>query len=242
MAGELELLPSDEQDGEWCRHPLAYLVEAADDICNVIADLEDGYKYGKKIEYSEVRKILLSISQEGWKNLTLNDNLAAAEKFGPSSAIAYLRAQAIGVLIGQTVDVVKNNMTKIMEGSFKGSLIEQATSKGEYEEMKKLCEGKLFKDEEVLLAEIAGFQVIHYLLEMFTTALRSYERQEKSENKMPSRDKKVFDLLSESTKLSSDDRYGWLLCATDYVSGMTDRFAVDLYRQLSGVTVGLPKH
>jgi len=235
VAEELGLIPSKDHEGEWCRHPLAYLVEAADDICNRIADLEDGHKYGK-IEYQEIIDILTIIATEGWDKKLSTPSLNTHER---SDVIAYLRAQAIGALVKQTVEAFRDNLPQIMNGTFNDNLMNKVKSGKEIKEMMVLCKEKLFKDRNVLQAELAGFEVIHRLLEIFTTALRNNERKTKGDIEMVSRDWKIVELLKQSTKLPNH-RYEWLICATDYVSGMTDRYAVDLYRRLSGMVVGLP--
>ena len=232
---ELGLIPNNERAGEWCRHPLAFLVEAADDICNRIADLEDGHKYGK-IKYSEIKDILTKIAIKGWDKKLSPPDLSI---HGEGDVIAYLRAQAIGSLVKQTIEAFKDNLPQIMTGTFNSDLMSKVKSKDEIKAMMGLCEERLFRDRDVLQAELAGFEVIHRLLEIFTTALRNKERESKSNISMASRDKKIVELLEKSTHLP-DTRYEWLICATDYVSGMTDRYAVNLYRRLSGITVGVP--
>lgn len=234
VAEELGLLPRVDCNDEWCRHPLAYLVEAADDICNRIADLEDGYKYGK-IEYDTIKSLLETIGSTGWdKTASPPDQ----ERCDSSDIIAYLRGRAIGALVMQTVEVFKDKYTNIMDGTFNGSLMDEVASKDEVKKLLKLCEENLFKDRYVLEAELAGFEVIHRLLEIFTTALRNHETSGVAGSNLVFRDKNVVELLKQSTQELPVDRYRGLLCVIDYVSGMTDRFAVDLYRRLSGITVG----
>lgn len=237
VAEELGLLPKIDCKGEWCRHPLAYLVEAADDICNRIADLEDGYKYGK-IEYDEIEGILTRIAHTGWSSRLSPPNLERHEK---GDVISYLRAKAIGALIKQTVEAFKRNLQEIMTGTFNGNLMKKIDSSSDIKTMMDWCRIRLFKDRDVLQAELAGFEVIHRLLEIFTTALREKEHVEEIGSEMAPRNQKIVELLEQSTQLR-DERYDWLICATDYISGMTDRYAVDLYRRLSGITVGLPHH
>lgn len=249
VAGELGLIPRDEDNDTWCRHPLAFLVEAADDICNAIADLEDGYKY-EKINFETVKDGLSAIAHQrpshwGKKKIDL-----PKEKYKPDEIIAYLRAQAIGVLIGQAIEVYRQNEHQIMTGQFvtrdadgnltDQNLMDQAKSCGELEEIRKICKEELFLDESTLRAEIAGFEVIRGLLEIYTRALKAYEDNQWRTDGLSSGYSKAFELLKKSTPHIPEKRYEWLLRVTDYVSGMTDSFAVDLYRRLKGNLVGEP--
>ena len=109
----------------------------------------------------------------------------------------------------------------------------------ELEQIKKTTKEKLFLDESTLRAELAGYEVIHGLLEIYTEALKAWEDKNWRSEDLPSRYAKTIELLSKSARIPRS-RYGWLLCVTDYVSGMTDNFAVDLYRRLKGISVPGP--
>ena len=248
VAGELGLISLCDDDGIWCRHPLAFLLEAADDICNAISDIEDGYKY-KKIDFDKAKNSLRNIALEAPPHWKTKDIDLPEEKYNRDEIIGYLRAQAIGVLIGQTIEVYKQREGEIMAGEFvtresdgdmkDGNLMDEVTSLDELETIKELCKENLFHDESTLRAELAGFEVIRGLLEIYTTALKAFEKNQWKPEGLSSGYSKAFELLKKSTYIP-EDRYEWLLRVIDYTSGMTDNYAVDLYRRLKGITVGEP--
>lgn len=235
IAKELGLLPSKEYGGAWCRHPLAFLLEAADDICNAIADVEDGYKYAK-LDFKWVETIFRSIAKAG-PGKKLNPAMAPdVSRYSKDEKIAYLRAQAVGALIYQTLNAYRQYESAIMAGKFTGNLMDEIASRDELEQIKKTSKEKLFLDESTLRAELAGYEVIYGLLDIFVEALLGWEENGWEIKGLPPHFEKTLELLRKSMH-PPKSRYEWLLCVTDYVSGMTDKFAINLYRRLKGISV-----
>lgn len=240
VAKEVGLKQLDKKEGRWCRHPLALLVEAADDICNSVADIEDGYKYGK-IEFKRVEELLRAIAKTGWVK-ELNPAMdPAVTKYGHDEQIAYLRAQAIGALVRQAFDVYRRYEDEIMTGAFSGGLMTECSSRDVLIDIEDLCRTKLFQDASNLESEVAGYEVIRHLLEIYAEALLEWENNAWEDNALPFWHKNVYALLEKIVHIPKS-RYPWLLCVTDHVSGMTDQYAVDLYRRLRGITAGRVAH
>lgn len=217
------------------RHPLAILTEAADDICNTVADIEDGYKY-KKLTLSEVEGALTEIAKAGGKRL--NEQMSAAGRYGDDDKIAYLRAKAIDSLIAQCMKVFQQNIATIRDGNFGGSLLEKVPQYSQVDICRKLCEDKLFNADSVLQAELAGHTVVSGLLSIFVEALSEWESLGCQEGRLTNWHKKAYAIIAKACDLRNDTaRYKWLLAATNYVAGMTDSFALRMYRSLKGITV-----
>lgn len=211
------------------RHPLAYLVEAADDICYLIADLEDGLKY-HKLSYERVRALLMEISSDIIGSARLRSIKERSDK------IAYLRAKAIGVLIEEVITVFLDNEDKIIVGKIEGSLLDNIRHKDTINSIRRYCTINLYKDRAKLISELAGFEVISYLLKIFATSFLYWECEGCKVDDLPPRYQKVIRLLPGYEKLPKV-RYEWLLRVTDYISGMADRYALAQFQNLKGIHI-----
>ncbi len=220
------------EDGVWRRHPLAFLVEAADDICYRVVDIEDACK-AKIISFEKAEKLLKSIA--GPNLSRYNDLKESSDKIG------YLRAKAIGVLVQQVYEVFWKNHDAILLGQFQDNLLNRIRYNDFLKDIRKCAEEEVYSDPKKLEAEAAGFEVIHGLLEIFSEPLlyrKGKTNRTIDTKKMPSKLRTIMNLLP-GPKESPETQYRWLLRLTDYVSGMTDSFAVRLFRKLKGITVGL---
>jgi dGTPase len=230
VAKELGLV----KDGpnRWCRHPLAYLTEAADDICNQIIDFEDGYRLGR-IPYADVESMFHElVGPAGLKNL--RDHLSKSEK------VAYMRAKAIGMMIDEAVEVFADHQEDLLAGKPLGELASLCRSADKLGDLKTRTISDVFSMQNVLQIEAAGFEIIGGLLDVIVTAIDGAARP--SQN--PGKDlfgKKVLKLIPEEfvgpDRKPDPSPYERLLLAIDFVSGMTDSFALDLFRKLRGVTI-----
>ena len=228
IAETVGLIPS-KTIGEWRRHPLTLLVEAADDICYLIVDVEDGFKSGM-LNFRKTEELLRPIAEgtlQRYNQLTLD-----------ADRVAYLRAKAIGVLVDQAYKAFWENNEEILRGQFRGALLDYVSSQGYLSEIRQLAQEVLFNDQRKLETEAAGFEVIRGLLEIYSEALLSWEENGRDISRLAAKARTIMKLLPDYEKLPAT-RYQWLLRLTDYVSGMTDGFAVRLYRKLKGITVGL---
>ncbi len=206
------------------RFPLAFLVEAADDICYSIIDYEDGYNIGY-IPFNTIEEKLIAAIGLDWKK--------HQDKYhkinNKSSKIAFLRSMAINTLIGKAADLFLTEEQNILSGSFDKSLIDHIDSKTieVLDSIKKQSINEIYQSETVLKLEIAGFKVLPNLLDHFTKAILN-----------PKENKYVFKLIPNEYLLNGKpltSNYENILNMTMFVSSMTDRHAVELYKNLNGI-------
>lgn len=216
----------------WCRHPLAYLTEAADDICNQIIDFEDGYRLGK-IPYEETESMFRDLLGEK-SPLRLDDHLSLSEK------VSYMRAKAIGLSIDQVVGAFETHHDDLLAGKDLGELVSMIPVASKLGALKARAKRDIFSMSTVLQIEAAGFEIIGGLLDHVVGAIDGAACPSRN----PAKDlfgKKVLKLISEEfvgpDRKPDKDSYERLLLAIDFVAGMTDSFALDLYRKLRGVTI-----
>ncbi|HMR17910.1 MAG TPA: dNTP triphosphohydrolase [Sphingobacterium sp.] len=224
IATELGLKRDPDNPTGYVRHPLVYLVEAADDICYNIIDLEDAYRL-KILSYEEVRDLL--------EPLCLGEDLTARlESLGDTaSRIALLRAKAINTLIHACIDVFIADRDRFLAGTFDKSLMDSldADIVAQMKRIETLSYAQIYNAPAVVQIEIAGFKVMNALLEEF---LPAYLKENKTMF-----DKKLIAMIPEQFKAECDDPYTKIRCVLDFVSGMTDLYAVDLYRKIKGISI-----
>jgi len=209
----------------WHRHPLAFLVEAADDTCYHIMDVEDGFKAGV-VSYDELRSLY-----EPWLTLT---QLAKAEQLTNLQRRAeYFRALTVGEVINEVIEVFDASYDGLMSGSFDDELSARFRRAHQFKAFKNLAINNVYSARPVLEVEACGFEVIGGLLEVFLKAVQA-ETQGGGIGKVRSRT--MLGLLPQriDSKLTS---YQKVLAVTDYVSGMTDSFAVELYQRIRGISL-----
>lgn len=218
----------------WARHPLAFLMEAADDICYRIIDLEDGFRIGK-IPFSEAEKPLLIIAKKDERfNIDYYDKLPVGrekQKFG------YLRSVAINILIQKSFEAFINNYDKILTFEFDTDLIKSSTDKDvvtALDSIKGIVKKYIYKWHEVLTVEAAGFEILGGLLSEYIEASNiclSCPPETRSK-----RASKIFDLLAvEYQHADHEELYERYLKIACYVSGMTDSFAINLFQKIKGI-------
>ena len=211
------------QHRAWTRHPLVFMVEAADNICYRIIDLEDGYKLGF-LKFQEMEDLLLPLLARSF------DADEALEKYKQindlGEKIGYLRAKSINVLIYESIAVFKENYNAIMTGDFDQEITDIIRSADIVEGPIKKANIYLYNRKPVIEIEVAGYQVISGLLEKFMDV------QLYPNNGM---NKKMKQLLPEQFHANeSDSNYEKIMKAVDFVARMTDSYALNLYRRLSG--------
>ena len=210
----------------YARHPLVYLVEAADDICYEIMDIEDAHKL-KILSTEETQELLLAYftpEQQADIRMHLDQLEDVNEK------IVYLRSIAIGILETDCVRVFVENEEKILAGEFKGSLIDHVAPilRTAYKNCVKTAYKKIYHTQIVVDIEISGYKVMTQLLELMCEAV-THSTNTYSQillNRVSSQ----YDVLAPTL-------YGRLLSVLDYISGMTDVFALDLYRKINGISI-----
>ena len=214
------------KDGEpvkYVRHPLVYLVEAADDICYQMMDIEDAHKL-KILTTQETKELYSRFFTE--KRLQHIENICRMVT-DTNEQIAYLRTSAIGVLVKACTKAFVENEELILEGKFEGSLIKHMDQPvlDAYENCSRTAFGKIYCAKDVLDIELAGYQVITTLVDLFIEAVRY---PEKAYSKL------LINRMSKQYDVQAPTLYEKVLAVLDYISGMTDVYALDLYRKING--------
>jgi dGTPase len=204
------------------RHPLAYLVEAADDICYTIIDFEDGINLGLvsedfALEYL-IKLVKDSIDTSKYKTLETKED-----------RISYLRALAIGSLINDAVKVFIENEEVIMQGKFPFALTDKSKYKAQMDDIIKISVNNIYQSREVVEKEIVGYQIIQTLLDKFITAFNN-----KYEGKTSNYDALILKMLPEKHHLEKENLYERLLHICHFVSMLTDGNALKLYEMIQG--------
>ena len=217
----------DEKSMIYARHPLSYMMEAADDICYLILDMEDAHKRGI-VETEKIDNFFTSFfrNDETWfferKEIlykTITDN---------NERIAFLRATVINKLVDCISDVFINEYKAIMEGNFNKALISHLPDfeNNALEKCRDFSLKNIYRHPVVVKIELTGFNVIGGLVDDFVQAVLN-------PNKTYS--KKLMSLIPEQFKTEKDDLYSQLQVVLDYISNMTDLYAVQLYKDLRGI-------
>jgi dGTPase len=202
------------------RHPLAYLVEAADDICYTIIDFEDGIHLGW-IEEEYALEYLIKLVKDDL------DTLKYSKLKHRSQRLSYLRALAINSLIKDAVRIFSENENQILEGTFGNALLEKSQYQAQITDIINLSVEKIYNSEEVIQKEIVGYKVISTLLEALVTAA-AHAFLDKSN----SYDKLLLQLVPDHEQLPADSLYETLLNASCYVASLTDGKAMLLAEKI----------
>ena len=219
----IKRMSSDEEAPIYARHPLVFLVEAADDICYQMMDIEDAYKL-KLLTPRETKDLYQLFLNEKQKERVEEVSKLVSDE---NEQVAYLRATVIGILTKECTQVFIDNEEKILEGTFEGSLIKHIspTLKDAYKRCSQIAIEKIYRSRDVLDIELAGFHVISTLLELMIDAVQS---PEKAYSQL------LINRVSSQYDINSDTLYGKIQAVLDYISGMTDVYALDLYRKIKG--------
>lgn len=230
IANELGLIKTNENPARYVRHPLVFLVEAADDICYQLMDLEDAHKL-KIHSFDKTRYLLMEFfdSQTEAKQIgRMNETLNLVTD--PNEQIAYLRASVIGKLVKQCVNIFWEKQDEILSGSFQKALIDQVqpTSMNAIRKIKEVSIKNIYNDRSVVEIEISGYQIIGTLLEVFTDAIL---------NPKDGYSRKILMLMPDQYQGDHPTTYEKVQAVVDFVSGMTDLYALDLYRKIKGISI-----
>ena len=225
IADELGIirLSAPDEPLRYVRYPLVWLVEAADDICYLLMDLEDAHKL-KLISTENTIALMMNFiepSDRSHARSIINMVTDVNEK------VSYLRSKLVGILIDECTEVFLANQEAILEGTFSGSLIDHIsnTPKNAYEECAELSKEKIYRSRDVLEVELAGFQIISTLLDLMIEAVQNPNREYS---------KLLINRVSSQYDINAEDIYNRILAVLDYISGMTDVYALDIYRKING--------
>ena len=215
-----------DNPNRYARHPLVYMVEAADDICYQIMDIEDAHKL-RILTTNETIELLMGFFDSERQKRRRETMLMVTDK---NEQIAYLRSSVIGLLIEQCAQVFVNNEQAILDGTFTGSLIKKlpAQSANAYALCSETAFERIYRSPEVLDVELAGYKIITTLLEHFVDAVINPDK---------AYSKQLLHRIPEQYEPKAPDVYGRLLAVLDYISGMTDVYALDLYRKITGINI-----
>jgi len=219
---ELGLLQKSAENSSFYRHPLAYLVEAADDICYTIIDFEDGINLGL-IEEEFALEYMIKLVKD-----TIDSKKYHSLKH-KKDRVSYLRALAIGVLINEAVDIFLANEDAILNGDFEKSLLEKCKYEAQINDIIKISVSKIYKSKEVVEKEVAGYRIIADLLAVFVTALNN-----NFEEKPSNYDTLVLNLLPEEHQIENTNLYNRIMMICSYVAGMSDGYAIRMHKKLMG--------
>lgn len=219
----LKRLSKEGEPLRYARHPLVYLVEAADDICYQMMDIEDAHKL--KILTTEETKAL-------YCRFFTPQRMERVEEIckmvsDTNEQIAYLRTSAIGVLVKECVCTFIEHEENILEGSFDGTLISHLPErvKEAYENCSRTAFAKIYCSKDVVDIELAGYQVITTLVDMMIEAVRY---PDKAYSQL------LINRVSKQYEVQAPTLYAKIQAVLDYISGMTDVYALDLYRKING--------
>lgn len=223
VAAELGLISNKSGDDiGFERHPLAYLVEAADDICYTIIDFEDGINLGLIQEEFALEYLIKLVK----KNIDSDKYNALVTK---EDRISYLRALAIGSLINDAVKVFIENEKRILEGKFPYALTDKSEFKAQMDDVIRISVKNIYQSKEVIEKEVVGYQVINTLLDKFSSAYNN-----KFEGKSSNYDELILKLLPEKFVTEKMSLYERLMHICHFVSMLTDGKALQLFKTIQG--------
>lgn len=226
VATELGLKQLDEDPLRYARHPLVYLVEAADDICYQIMDIEDACKL-HILGYDEAQGLI----QGFFADDELREIQHVANTIGdPNERMGYLRSKAINLLVEEAASLFLDAEEAILAGTFEGSLIQHLSPRllSAYQACSRTAYAKIYSAREVVDVELAGHRIFSALLDQLIEAQMHPDH-------LYSRT--LLSRVSSQYEMNHPTVYGRIQSSLDYISGMTDIYALDLYRRITGMNL-----
>ena len=230
IADELALICK-SNNGEplkYARHPLVYLVEAADDICYEIMDIEDSHKL-KILSFQETFDLLIGFFDEDTK-ASIQKRMEEDGVTDDNEKVVYLRACVIGKLENECVKTFVQHEEEILNGTFNGSLIDNISpiQREAYKVCEKVSYKKIYHSKPVLDIELSGYKIMETLMDVFIGAAinpnRFYSQQ-------------LIRRVSSQYDIHSDNLETRIMAVIDYISGMTDIYALDIYQKINGMSL-----
>ena len=213
---------------KYARHPLVYMVEAADDICYEIMDIEDSHKL-KILSFAETEHLLLSFFDEDIQQ-KIRQRIIDEELTDENEKVVYMRASVIGKLENECVAAFLAHEEEILAGTFEGSLIDHISErqKKAYQECEKISYSKIYQSKPVLDIELSGYKIMATLMEVFIEAAVN-----------PSRfySKQLLRRVSSQYDIENENLEERIMAVIDYISGMTDIYALDIYQKINGISL-----
>ena len=212
----------------YARHPLVYLVEAADDICYEIMDIEDAHKL-KILSYEETAQLLLGFFDDTTK-ANIRQRVVDEGITDENEKVVYLRSCVIGLLVRECVEAFVSHEDLILSGNFEGALIDHVSTDvaNAYRNCTKVSRRKIYNSKPVIDVELSGYKIIETIMEQMTLAAiaptRFYSQQ-------------LLRRVSSQYDIDSDDLETRIMAVIDYISGMTDVYALDIYQKINGISL-----
>ncbi len=224
----IKRLSAENEPPRYARHPLVYLVEAADDICYEIMDLEDAHKL-KIMSYEEVSSLMLNFFDENGQS-SIRKRICDEGITDENEQIIYMRASVIGKLVNLCTQAFVDNEDAILEGTFAESLIDSIPEmeRNAYKRCTEISKRKIYNSKPVLDIELSGYKIMATLMEQMVEAAvhpdRFYSKQ-------------LINRVSSQYDIHSDDLGTRILAVVDYIAGMTDIYALDVYQKINGISL-----
>ncbi|RNC87908.1 MAG: deoxyguanosinetriphosphate triphosphohydrolase [Winogradskyella sp.] len=225
VVNELGLVKRDSKNDTYARHPLAYLVEAADDICYTIIDFEDGINLGL-IEEEYALEYLIKLV----KNTINTEKYSALNTI--QDRVSYLRALAIGTLINEAVSIFMTNEEAILSGDFKTGLLDISNYKAQMKDIIDISVKNVYQSSEVINKEIAGYKVLSGLLSVYVNLAGNVYNDRLSDY-----DKLILNTLPETIDLSQSSLYDNIMAVCLYISKLSDTNAMMMYHRINGNSI-----
>lgn len=226
VANELGLIPTGNgQDRSFVRHPLAFLVEAADDICYTIIDFEDGINLGL-IQEEYALEYLIKLVKDSINTKKYHSLQTRADR------LSYLRALAINTLITEAVEIFLKNEEAILSGEFHQALFDKSRYEAQITDIIKISVEKIYQSEEVISKEIAGYQMLSHLLDTYTNALLPQK-----ENASRNFNKLILKLIPDNRDFQNLTVYENLINICSYISSLTDSNIVSSFKKFKGLRI-----
>lgn len=230
IAQEMGIIKFSEEGkpAKYARHPLVYLVEAADDICYEIMDIEDSHKL-KILSFDETANLLLGLFDEQTKE-SIYRRIEEECLTDENEKVVYMRACAISKLENECVKAFVDNERAILSGTFTGCLIDHISplQRKAYEHCAEVSKKRIYCSKPVLDVELAGYKIMATLMEQMIEAAvhpdRYYSQQ-------------LIGRVSSQYDINSDDLETRIMAVIDYISGMTDVYALDIYQKINGISL-----
>lgn len=226
IARELGIGQDKKDENKFVRYPLVYLVEAADDICYQIMDIEDACKLHILTVEEAIQLLLNFFEGERLEHIVRVMKMVD----DTNEQIAYLRSCIIGLLVDECSRVFLQNEDGILDGTYNAPLIEQISNqaKNAYATCSATAYSKIYRAKEVLDIELAGYHIFSHLIDSLTEAVM---------NQGHAYSKLLLQRIPEQYDTHAPFTYGKIQCVLDYISGMTDVYALDLYRKITGMSL-----
>ena len=223
---ELGICRDADNPEKFARYPLVYLVEAADDICYQIMDIEDALKLHILTKEEAVDLFLNFFDDERRQHLSDVMNMVN----DTNEQIAYLRSSIIGLLVDECSRVFVENEERILNGEYHKSLIDDISEQARqaYIACSNIAFQKIYTSKEVLDIELAGYHIFSHLIDTLTEAVM---KQDHAYSKL------LLKRIPQQYDTHAATTYGKVQCVLDYISGMTDVYALDLYRKITGMSL-----